>query len=617
MSELWEQRFRASDVTFPSWVSGRPDRLVYASSETGAYQLYAHDLTAGERRRFTDVAIGTQQGRMHPDGERVVWWDDPRGDEVGRWLVQPFAGGEITPLAPDLPECWSGGLSLGLARSVIGSSDADGYTIHVVESDGSTRQLYQAATVAELAAMDRAERVAAITHAEHGQMTHLAVRVLDIESGDAVGELWDGHNKGLDAVAFSPVDGDVRLLLTNELTGVPRPTIWDPASGQRRDYDLADVEGDVTAWGWWPDGSAVLVSRSLRGRDDLWRLDVESGELTQVDAPTGSILAAKVRPDGSVWIRHASGAEAPSVRDAASGAEVVAPDGPRAPSGYEYGEWSFSNPGGETVHGWVVEPPDLPRPHPTVVLVHGGPGWHWSDAWRPEVSAWVDHGWAVAMVNYRGSTGHGIAWRDRLIGDPGFPELEDEVAGLDDLVARGITDPKRAVVSGGSWGGYITLLAAGRHPDRWAAGIAVVPVADYVAAYEDEAPLLQAFDRDLFGGDPVSARELYVERSPLTYVDDVQAPLLLIAGDNDSRCPIRQVHNYVAKLKENGVDHHLDVFEAGHGSMVAEERVRHMRLELDFLKERGLLSRELSDSSVAMATSGADNSAGSGVGESR
>src|SRR5439155_21794200 len=149
----------------------------------------------------------------------------------------------------------------------------------------------------------------------------------------------------------------------------------------------------------------------------------------------------------------------------------------------------------------------------------------------PEVQAWVDHGFAVGMVNYRGSTGYGVAFRDALIGNPGFPEVEDLVAGLDDLVASGVADPSRVVLSGGSWGGYVTLLALGVEPDRWAAGVAAVPVADYPTAFRDEAPSLQAFDRTLFGGSPEDAGGLYEQRSPLTYVDRVRAPVLILAGD--------------------------------------------------------------------------------------
>lgn len=588
---LWQQRFQASDVTFPTWSRLHPERLVYASSETGAYQLYAHDLSTGRRRRVTDIAIGTRHGLIHPGGESVLWFDDPRGDEVGRWMREPFDGGPAVALADGVPDAWPSGLALGLEVTAIGTATADEYAVHVSRGSGVARVVYRASTVAEVAAVDRDERRLALAHGEHGDSMHLAVRVLDVDTGDVVGELWDGPGKALSVVGFAPVAGDTRLLLGSERAGPLRPTVWDVVSGERRDFELPALGGDVIAQGWWPDGSAVLVSHSLRGRSELWRLDLDSGELTRLDAPAGSVEEARVRPDGAVWLRHSSGAQAPRVLDSVQGTEVVAPDGPRAPAGYGYEPWSFRNARGDTVHGFLAMPSDATGQVPTVLLVHGGPHHLWADAWRPEVAAWVDHGWAVALVNYRGSTGHGAIWRDQLVGNPGFPELEDEIAGLDDLVTRGITDPERVVVSGGSWGGYIALLAAGLHPDRWAAAIAVVPVADYVAAFEDEAPALQAMDRDLFGGDPASARELYEERSPISYVDRVKAPLLLIAGDNDSRCPIRQVRNYVRRLRELGIDHHLDVFEAGHGSMVASERVRHMRLELDFLAHRGLLSR--------------------------
>jgi dipeptidyl aminopeptidase/acylaminoacyl peptidase len=220
------------------------------------------------------------------------------------------------------------------------------------------------------------------------------------------------------------------------------------------------------------------------------------------------------------------------------------------------------------------------------MLVHGGPTWAYSDTFMPDVQAFADHGVAVAMVNYRGSTGYGTAFRDFLIGNPGFPEVEDVVAGLDALVSEGLVDPSRAAVAGGSWGGYITLLALGLHPDRWVAATAAVPVADYVTAFRDEAPALQAFDRTLFGGDPDEVGDLYVERSPLTYVDRVTAPVLIIAGDNDSRCPIQQVMNYVEALQARGGTVEIYRFDAGHGSMVIDERVCQMRAELDFLLPR-------------------------------
>ncbi|MCA1656680.1 MAG: prolyl oligopeptidase family serine peptidase, partial [Actinobacteria bacterium] len=282
-----------------------------------------------------------------------------------------------------------------------------------------------------------------------------------------------------------------------------------------------------------------------------------------------------------VWFQVTSGAHPPTVLSAA-GDVVCAAEGEPGPAGAPYRSWHFVNGAGQQVHGFVAVPPGA-GPSPTVMLVHGGPTWAYTDSFMSDVQAWVDHGFAVAMVNYRGSTGYGIAFRDALIGDPGFPEVADVVAGLDDLVAQGIADPARVVVSGGSWGGYITLLALGREPKRWAAATAAVPVADYVTAYNDEAPLLQSFDRSLFGGSPDEVGALYEERSPLTYIDAVEAPVLIIAGDNDSRCPIEQVLNYVGALRARSHPVELYRFDAGHGSLVIDERVKQMRAELDFV----------------------------------
>jgi dipeptidyl aminopeptidase/acylaminoacyl peptidase len=194
-------------------------------------------------------------------------------------------------------------------------------------------------------------------------------------------------------------------------------------------------------------------------------------------------------------------------------------------------------------------------------------------------------GFAVGMLNYRGSIGFGAAWRDELIGNIGWPEVEDAVAGHEDLVARGIADPARSVVAGWSWGGYITLLMHGMHPERFVAGVAGVPVADYPAAYRDESPLLQAYDRALLGGSPDDVPQLMRERSPLEYVDRVQAPLLLLAGEHDSRCPLPQILNYVERLKGRNHPHELYLFATGHSSFDIDERIRQLGVVLDYLSK--------------------------------
>ena len=289
-----------------------------------------------------------------------------------------------------------------------------------------------------------------------------------------------------------------------------------------------------------------------------------------------------MRPDGRVWLLHEQGKRQRLVLDD-SGAEVVAL-GERAPASRPYESWHFSNPHGQRVHGFVVTPDDSGGPFPVLMFVHGGPTWLDLDRWQPEVQAYVDAGFAVGMVNYRGSIGYGREWRDVLIGNIGGPELEDVNAGLADLVERGIADPDRAVVAGHSWGGYITLLELGKHPELWRCGIAGVPIGDYEAGYEELSPLLQEYDRALLGGaTPKEVPELMRERNAINFADDVVAPVLVIVGRNDSRCPYAQAMAYVDKLAAREHPHEVYIFETGHGSFDTEERIRQVATALGFL----------------------------------
>jgi dipeptidyl aminopeptidase/acylaminoacyl peptidase len=580
---LWERRFRAPSMTFPRWPHLAPDRFDLSSNESGSWQVYAWDRRAATRRQVTDDPIGVGWGTASRDGELVVWFHDVTGDEVGHWVAEPFTGGERRPHVQGLADAWSTGLALGDGIVVVGTADDGGFAVHAADGTGNTRLLHRHPQPVEVDDLSRDSALVCLHHAEHGDTVHMALRVVDPRSGETVGEQWDGPGLGLSAAGWSPVIGDQRLAIVHERDGRDRPGVWDLASGHR--YDLpVDLPGDVGVAGWWPDGSALLVVHDHDGHHQLLRLDLSSGEADPLAHPAGTVTGAGVRPDGNVWMRLSSGASPPTIRSLA-GEEVIAPEGERPPEGRPYRSWWFTNPSGGRVHGFLATPAGH-GPHPVVMLVHGGPADAYTDAFMPEVQAWVDHGFAVGMVNYRGSMGYGVEFRDALIGNPGFPEVEDVVAGLDALIADGGVDADRSVIAGGSWGGYVTLLALGRHPDRWAAAVAVVPVADYVTAYHDEAPTLQAFDRTLFGGSPEEVSELYEERSPLTYVDRVRAPLLVIAGDNDTRCPIRQVLNYVDALTERGGEVELYRFDAGHGSMVVDERVRQVAAQLAFVQSR-------------------------------
>ena len=228
----------------------------------------------------------------------------------------------------------------------------------------------------------------------------------------------------------------------------------------------------------------------------------------------------------------------------------------------------------------------MAKAFPTIVSIHGGPEWHHTDLWDPALQAFVDEGFGVLQVNYRGSTGRGKAFREELKGNIGFPETEDIVAGVDHVVDGGIADPEALFLEGWSWGGYLTTLIAGLHPDRWRAACAGIPVGDYVAAHYESAPTMRAWDLATLGGSPMDLPELYRERNPMTYVDRVKAPMMLIAGEHDSRCPLGQVMVYAHALRAREHEVAVHLYGGGHHALDVEEKITHTRMTIDFFKRQ-------------------------------
>jgi dipeptidyl aminopeptidase/acylaminoacyl peptidase len=569
----WRQRFRAPYIAFPLWARDAPDRLLYHSNASGKWELYCWDRTTETHRQATDRPAGTERAAIDPAGEWVWWFDDTLGNELGRWMVQPFGGGVPSPAAPDLPPAHPMGRALGRSFAVLGSSTSNGTTVHLVRKDEAPRLLYAHAAPARVVALSPDETALCLDHAERGDIRHLALRVLDLNGARAPVDLWDGPGRGLWAGDWSPVTGDQRLLVQHERGEVRRPLIWDVFSGEVQELRI-DLPGEVQA-SWYPDGVALLLLHDYGGRSELYRFELPDEALQQLATEPGTVAAARVRPDGEVWYRWTCSSTPPQLH--AGHRPLLLPAGAPAPAGVPYSDHHVGN-----VHVFLAEP-IRPRPHPTVVLVHGGPHAHDRDAFSPIVQAWVDHGLAVALVNYRGSTGYGRAWRDALQGNPGLTELADLAAVHDWLIASGIAEPARVVLAGGSWGGYLTLFGLGVQPERWALGVAAVPVADFVAAYEDALEPWKAMDRALFGGSPEEVPEAYRLRSPITYVERVQVPVLILAAENDVRCPIRQIDNYVSRLRALGKPHQVYRYDAGHHLLVVEDTIHQLEVQFAFV----------------------------------
>ncbi|MFC4495373.1 S9 family peptidase [Streptomyces ovatisporus] len=589
----WEKRFRAPRVSLPEWAEDAPDRSLYISNVTGTFELYAWDRATDEHRQATDRPNGTTDGTLTPDGEEIWWFSDTDGDEFGVWMRQPFKGGEDEVAVPGLEPSFPAGLAIGRdGTAVVGrSTDEDGTTIHLARPGKEPVEIYRHRESAGVGGLSHDGTLLVVEHTEHGDAMHSALRVVRPDDGSTVAELDDseGGTKelGLTVLGFAPVAGDQRLLIAHQRRGRWEPVIWEPLTGTTTDLSI-DLPGDVSA-DWYPDGEALLIAHSHQARSDLWRYEIATETLSRIETPPGSVSDATARPvpashgsgtaGAGVEYLWSSAAEPPRVRSA-SGSVVLDPPGMQAPPSVPVEDAWVEGPGG-TIHA-LVQKPAGEGPFPTVFDVHGGPTWHDSDTFAGQPAAWVDHGFAVVRVNYRGSTGYGREWTDALKHRVGLIELEDIAAVREWAVSSGLADPERLVLGGGSWGGYLTLLGLGTQPDAWALGLAAVPVADYVTAYHDEMEALKSMDRTLLGGSPEEVPERFEASSPITYVDRVRVPVYISAGVNDPRCPIRQVENYVRRLEERDIPHEVYRYDAGHGSLVVEERIKQLRLEIDF-----------------------------------
>ncbi|QTR05640.1 S9 family peptidase [Saccharothrix algeriensis] len=577
----WRARFTAPRVSLPGWADDAPDRGLYLSNTSGVWEVYAWDRGAGTHRKVTDRPNGTSHAALSPDGEAVWWFADSDGDEFGVWVSEPFEpGAPAAPAVEGVPAGYPAGLEIGHGLVVVGTSTDEGTTVHVSRGGGPAEVVYAHGNDAGVAALSRDETLIALAHSEHGDNRHTALRVITPD-GERVAEKWDGPGKGLDAIAFSPVRGDNRLLVLHERRGREELLIWDVVAGAETEVAV-DLPGEISA-DWYEDATALLVVHTFRARNTLHRYDLATGALTALGTPHGTVGSANARPDGSVEYSWSSAARPGVVRvlDADGDDRVLlAPRGHEAPPSVGLRDVFVGE-----VHALVARPDGAPDgPLPTVFSLHGGPHSADEDRFSAYRAAWLDAGFAVVHVNYRGSTGYGSRWRDAIEGRPGLTELEDVAALHDWAVGSGFADPARCVVNGASWGGYLALLALGTQPERWAAGVAGVPVADYPAAYEDEMEPLRAFDRALFGGSPEEVPERYRESSPLTYVDAVRAPVLVLAGENDPRCPIRQIDNYLERLAARGAAYEVYRYDAGHGSRVVAETIRQTAAEVAFAR---------------------------------
>jgi dipeptidyl aminopeptidase/acylaminoacyl peptidase len=293
-----------------------------------------------------------------------------------------------------------------------------------------------------------------------------------------------------------------------------------------------------------PDGNSLLFAfDNPRRPPDLWRLRLPDGELQQITHSLPEDLRLE---------------------------QFGMPEQVRYPS-----------LDGQQVPALLFRPESVPAP--AVIDIHGGPNWLSMMTWNPAWQHMLSRGWVVLAPNYRGSTGYGREWQLANRFDLGGKETQDVAAGYDFLAAQGLADPRRVAVTGRSHGGYLTMTCLTQYPERFAAGSAVVPFLNWFTGHANSREDLQHWDLENFG-DPVKDHDRYYERSPFFFLERVSAPVQLICGAHDPRCPASESIEAQKILAGQGKACDLVLYpDEGHSFLKTENVVDARRRCIEFL----------------------------------
>ena len=592
----WKQRFRAPVVILTQIAPTNRARGIAVTNRSGKNQLYAWDVPTGELRQLTDQPAGIMFGLLSGDGRYVYYLDDAQGNEIGHFVRIPFENGEAQDITPDLPPY----SSLDFASSGSGShfgfmrADDDGFRIYSMETKpngdiGEPLELFHSDKLAFGPIYDYNGEVAIVSTTDRATLAHFNIVAFDTATGEQIAELWDGEGTSIEPLGFPPQAGDLRLAGTTNRSGVKRPFIWNPRTEERVDLDFPDLSGEVFPLDWSPDGKRLLLCQFTQAVQQLYLYELTAQTLTKLDHPSGTfglfaVAGTYFGTENEIFAQWQAAAHPSQLigLDAQTGKKtrIVLTAGDVPPS-HPWRSITFPSSDGQMIQGWLGVP-DGQGPFPTIVHTHGGPTSVMTERWLPESQAWIDHGFAFLTINYHGSITFGREFEEKLWGNLGFWEMEDLAAAHTWLVDEGISQPDGILLTGLSYGGYITLMGMGKLPDLWAGGMAGIAISDWAMQYEDIAETLRGYDVALFGGTPQEKPEQYRLSSPITYAENIKAPVLIIQGRNDTRTPARPIEVYEQKLKDLGKSVEVHWFDAGHWGAGVEQDIQHLEIMLRF-----------------------------------
>ena len=390
------------------------------------------------------------------------------------------------------------------------------------------------------------------------------------------------ENTAVFGAQFSP--GGRYLAYVSDPDGWWQLYVYDLESGEHTVMTGGEAEHGIPAWAqgmrtfyFAPDGKSIYFLQNRDGFVGLWRVNIETKlqERIRIGSEYSWMTQVAAAPDGETVAVIASGGRIPN--------RIVTyspKDGPRVLArslAEDLPEKTYALPSpiswkgmdNEDVHGIFYAPQSknfagigLP---PLMVLIHGGPTGQRGAHFDGQAQFFASRGWAILQVNYRGSTGYGRAYRDKLKGNWGIYDVQDAVSGAKSLVEEGQVDGNKLVIMGGSAGGFTVLKALEDFPGTFKAGVCSYGVANQFTLAADTHKFEERYLDSMLGPLPKAA-EIYRERSPIFFADKIQDPIIIFQGEEDKVVPQNQSDQIVAALRQNGVPHEYHLYPGeGHG----------------------------------------------------
>jgi len=432
---------------------------------------------------------------------------------------------------------------------------------------------------------------------EQSKGTDSNIFVVDVATAeDTLLTPHDGE-KTYQASDVSP-DGKHVLVTSNAANGYDNVGLLSVES--KKIHWLTQDKWEIQGASFSPDGKTLTYTANVDGNVEIYVYDIATGQARLLPLPKGlnwpagrmspfthdgtRMLYAHTGPTapGDLWVYTLADGKSHQLTHSLVGGvraeDMVEPQLVHYPS--KDGKW--------TISAFVYVPYNLPRnpEHPAIVYVHGGPTAQTMNTFNRFVQFMVNQGYFVIAPNYRGSTGYGKEFQQANLFDMGGGDLQDVLASAEWIKQTGYIDPKKVILMGGSYGGYLTMMGVTKAPEVWAAGVPIVPFVNWFTEIQNEDPVLQQSDLATMG-DLVKNKALYEDRSPINFVDQIKAPLYLLAGGNDPRCPKTEAQQVVDAVKKRGGVAEYKVYEnEGHGFSKVENQIDAYKRVSDFLKAR-------------------------------